>query len=524
MTGIISTYAIIFFVSQLGAPPFAVPSVAPGSGQIETASVTSGVNGVSDGWKIDRDGTLTYIVQLSPQMATDIATRGEEIKIPVPTNLQGIAENVLIRIGNAQVERELTDEQLRSRQQQRLRSDTRNAGITDLNSMSSRSSGGVVPIDPQRSPAAILPTSNSSASARSTENDLAMQVPFGAPPSLGSSRFGSASNETLPPSTIPTNQQTLPPTVPPSFAQPNSGSPSGLSNGLGNNGTTQLTDGFNTLRNGLNQAANNSMVNPNVYTNQLNGTTTPSNFTNGSAANSSFPANQAAPYTGGNVTVLGAPAIDRFATNPYGANQTTSNPFGSTYGATNPYAPTSNATANWNNQSSYGQQQQLGPLNGQYANQIGSQQPSPYLPGTVPMPSLQNGLGSNAWSTDPRNSTVGYADSYRTSQQSTSYLPPGYDNNASTLPPFARLAQSNTSLSGTGLRESPLSRELNLDAYGNPVATRQGRDTLSGFGQLLLVVSLVGNAYLIWQLSNLFNSYRTLQLSKRAEGSYSLDL
>jgi hypothetical protein len=264
------------------------------------------------------------------------------------------------------------------------------------------------------------------------------------------------------------------------------------------------------------------MVNPNVYTNQLNGTTTPSNFTNGSAVNSSFPANQATPYTGGNVTVLGAPAIDRFASNPYGANQTTSNPFGSTYGATNPYAPTSNSTANWNNQTSYGQQQ-LGPLNGQYANQMGSQQPSQYLPGTVPMPSLQNGLGNNAWSSDPRNS-ISYSDSLRTSQQNSSYLPPGYDNNTTTLPPFARLAQSNTSLSGTGLRESPLSRELNLDANGYPIATRQGRDTLSGLGQLLLVISLVGNAYLIWQLSNLFNSYRTLQLSKRAEGSYSLDL
>jgi X-X-X-Leu-X-X-Gly heptad repeat protein len=524
MTGIISTYAVIFFVSQLGAPPFAVPSAAPGSGQLGSASGSSNVNGVSDGWKIDRDNTLTYIVQLSPQMATDIATRGEEIKIPIPTNLQGIAENVLIRIGNAQVERELTDDQLRSRQQQRLRSDTRNAGITDLNSLSSRSSGGVVPIDPQRSPAAILPTGNSSASARSTENDLAMQVPFGSPPSLGASRFATTPSETLPPQTIPSSQQTLPPTVPPSFTQSNLGAPSGIANnGLNSNGTTQFADGFNSLRNGLNQAANNSMVNSNGYTNQLNGTTTPSNYTSTSTANGNFPATQSTPYTGGNVTVLGTPAIDRIATNPYGTNQTTSNPFGSTFGATNPYAPTG-TTTNWNNQSSYGQQQPLGPLNGQYANQLNSQSPSQYLPSTVPMPSLQNSLGTNAWMSDPRNSTAGYTDSYRTSQQNSSYLPPGYDSNTTTLPPYARLAQSSTSLSGTGLRESPLSRELNLDVYGNPIATKQGRDTLSGLGQLLLVISLVGNAYLIWQLNNLFNSYRTLQLSKRAEGSYSLDL
>ncbi len=519
MTGIISTYAVIFFVSQLGAPPFALPSAAPGSGQLGSASVSSNVNGVSDGWKIDRDNTLTYIVQLSPQMATDIATRGEEIKIPIPTNLQGIAENVLIRIGNAQVERELTDDQLRSRQQQRLRSDTRNAGITDLNSLSSRSSGGVVPIDPQRSPAAILPTGNSSASARSTENDLAMQVPFGSPPSLGASRFATTPSETLPPSTLPTNQQTLPPTVPPSFSQSNLGTTGGLSN----NGTTQISDGFNSLRNGLNQATSNLGVAPNGYSNPPNSTTTQPNFTSGSIANNSF-ATQATPYTGGNVTVLGTPSIDRIATSPYNTNQSTSNPFGSTYGATNPYAPTSSTNSNWTNQTSYGQQQPLGPLNGQYTNQLGSQQPSQYLPGNVPMPSLQNGLGNNAWASDPRSNASGYSDPYRSTLQNTALLPPGYDSNATTLPPFARLAQSNTSLSSTGLRDSPLSRELSVDGYGNPITTRQGRDTLSGLGQLLLVISLVGNAYLLWQLKDLFNSYRMLQISKRAEGSYSLDV
>lgn len=517
MTGIISTYAIVFFASQLGTPPLALPSAAPSSGQPSSgqlAVVPSGVNGVNDGWKIDRDNTLTYIVQLSPQMATDIATRGEEIKIPIPTNLQGIAENVLIRIGNAPVERELNDEQLRVRQQQRLRTDTRNAGITDLNSLSSRSSGGVVPIDPQRSPAAIMPTGNSIAPARSTENDLAMQVPFGAPPSLGATRFGATSSETLPPSTLPTSQQTLPPTVPPNFTQSNLGAPSGLNNsGLISNGTTQLSDGFNSLRNGINQATNNSMVTPNAYSNQVNGAT----------ANGSFPASQSTPYTGGNVTVLGAPSIDRFATSPYATNQTTSNPFGSTYGATNSFSPTGNASANWNNQTSYGQHQSSGAPNGQYANQLGSQPPTQHLPGNVPMPSFQNGLGNNSWASDPRNSVAGYADSFRTNQQNASLLPPGYDSNSTTLPPFARLAQSNTSLSGTGLRESPLSRELSLDSYGNQITTRQGRDTLSGLGQLLLVISLVGNVYLVWQLSNLFNSYRTLQLSKRAEGSYSLN-
>jgi hypothetical protein len=498
MTGIISTYAFIFFLSQLSAPPFGALPSAPAAGQLSAAPVASSVSGVSDGWKIDRDNTLTYIVQMSPQMATDIATRGEEIKIPIPTNLQGIAENVLIRIGNAPVERELTDDQLRTRQQQRARSDTRNAGITDLNSLSSRSSGSVVPIDAQRSPPAILPTGNTSAPTRSTENDLAMQVPFGAPPSLGSTRLGATTSETLPPSTLPTTQQTLPPTVPPSFAQPSMNSTNGLSNGV----TNQITDGFNSLRNGLNQPANNSLVNP-----------------NGSYASTSAP-----PYTGGNVTVLGTPSIDRIASNPYGTNQTTTNPFGSTYGGANPYG-NSNASSNWNNPAAYGQQPQLTSLNGQYGNQLNNQPLAQYPPGTVPMPSLQNGIGSNPWALDPRNASNAYTDPpLRGSSPNTSYLPTGYDNSSATLPPYARLAQSNNSLTGTSLRDNALTRELGLDAYGNAVTTRQGRDTLSGLGQLLLIISLIGNAYLLWQLSNLFNSYRTLQLSKRSEGSYSLDV
>ena len=527
MTGIISTYAFIFFLSQLSAPPFGVPSAAnsstTNSGQFGGASAASGVTGVSDGWKIDRDNTLTYIVQMSPQMATEIATRGEEIKIPIPTNLQGIAENVVIRIGNAPVERELTDEQLRSRQQQRGRTDTRNAGITDLNSLSSRSSGGVVPIDPQRSPAAILPTGNTTAAARSTESDVAMQAPFGASQTLGSNRFGSSPSETLPPSSIPTNQQTLPPTVPPNFSQPTFpqsglGATNGLSNsGLNNSGTAQFSDGFNSQRNGSNQAINNSLVN----------------------SNGSYAATQATPYTGGNVTVLGSPSIDRIATNPYGPNQTATNPFGTTYGASNnsasnPYAPLNNATTNWNNQTPYGQQQPLGPFNGQYGSQLGGQQSSQYFPGTVPMPSLQGGLANNTWSQDPRNGSYGFADSWRNNQQNASYPP--YDNNPATLPPFLRTAQSSGPLSGSSLsntssplsesklREIALARELGIDSFGNPITTRQGRDTLSGLGQLLLVISLVGNAYLIWQIKDLFNSYRTLQLSKRAEGSYSLEM
>ena len=538
MTGIISTYAFIFFVSQLSAPPFGAPSAATSSGQFGgAAAAASGLTGVSDGWKIDGDNTLTYIVQMSPQMATEIATRGEEIKIPIPTNLKGIAENVVIRIGNAPVERELTDEQLRSRQQQRARTDTRNAGITDLNSLSSRSSGGVVPIDPQRSPAAILPTGNTSAPARSTESDLAMQAPFGASQSLGSNRFGSSPSETLPPSSIPTNQQTLPPTVPPSFAQPSFAQPTfpQTTNGLNNSGSSQFSDGFNSVRNGLNQATNNSLVNSNGNSNQTNGVTNPSNFTNGSASNGSYAGTQASPYTGGSVTVLGSPSIDRIATNPYGGNQTATNPFGTTYGggnnsASNPYAPLNNATNNWNNQSAFAQQQPLGPLNGQYGSQFGGQQQSPqYLPGSVPMPSLPVGLGNNPWSQDLRNGSSAYADSLRNNQQNTLYPP--YDSNPTTLPPFARMAQStgplsntNSPLSESKLREIALARELGVDSYGNPITTRQGRDTLSGLGQLLLVISLVGNAYLIWQISNLFNSYRTLQLSKRAEGSYSMDL
>ena len=518
MTGIISTYAFIFFVSQLSAPPFGAPSAATSSGQFGAASSASGVTGVSDGWKIDGDNTLTYIVQMSPQMATEIATRGEEIKIPIPTNLQGIAENVLIRIGNATVERELTDEQLRSRQQQRARTDTRNAGITDLNSLSSRTRGGVVPIDSQRPPAAIVPTGNTSAPARSTESDLAMQAPFGASQSLGSNRFGSSPSETLPPSSIPTNQQTLPPSVPPSFAQPsfsqatNGLNNSGLNNnGLNNSGSSQFSDGFNSLRNGLNQATNNSAVN-------LNGP---------------YAGTQASPYTGGPVTVLGSPSTDRIATNPYGGNQTATNPFGTTYGggnnsASNPYGPLNNATNNWNNQSAYGQQQPSGPLNWQYGSQFGGQQQSPqYLPGSVPMPSLPVGLRNNSWSQDSRDGSSAYADWLRNNQQNTSYPP--YDSNPTTPPPFSRMAQSsgplntNSPLSESKLREIALARELGVDSYGNPITTRQD-DTLGGLGQLLLVISLVGNAYLIRLISNLFNSYRTLQLSKRAEGSYSLNL
>jgi len=329
MTGIISVYALLLAAGQIGTPPLG-PTASP----FPAASAPSSVTGLSDGWKLDeRDGKLSYIVQLSPTTATEISTRGEEVRIDIPENLQGIAQNVVIRIGNGPVERELTDDQLKARQRARV------PGISNLNSLSDRAPGGVVMIDPQRTEAPILSTGNTTSSTRSTVNDLAVQTPFSSNPSLGlgSARSGLPPSETLPPST--------PAALPSTFPQSNFANSNNISN------------------------SNGPFLNSNPPSTSPFGTQPP-------------------PYTGGVRNVEGVSANDRTQIPSFGSSTFTNNSFPTTgFGGGSIYPPSNGIGP----QERYAQQNGIGS-----PSLYNSNQPTAfYPPGQTPMPSLGNNFGTN---------------------------------------------------------------------------------------------------------------------------------
>jgi len=275
MTGIISAYAIILIVGQLQPPPaFGNPA-----SQSASQSAPSSVKGLSDGWALDdRDGSLSYIVQLSPETANQIATEGKEVQLLIPKDLQGIAQNVVIRIGNGPVERDLSPDQLMMRQRERA-GDPRSAGVSNLNSLSSRPSGEIVPIDNTRNDTPILPTGNGSNAARSTVGDLAMQSQFPSTPSLGTGLGGDGySRDTLPPAPPPKS------VLPPGYSDSNGISSSRIGNsGIGNSGIGNSGSGIAGRQN--------------------------------------------PGYTGGGVTVDSTSVFDEFGRPQYSANTSAANPF-----------------------------------------------------------------------------------------------------------------------------------------------------------------------------------------------------
>jgi len=452
MTGIISAYALILIVGQLQQPPaFGNPASQPSN-----QSAPSSVEGVSDGWALDdRNGSLSYIVQLSPERANQIATEGKEVQLLIPKDLQGIAQNVVIRIGNGPVERDLSPDQLMMRQRERT-GDTRSAGVGNLNSLSSRPSGEIVPIDNTRIDTPILPAGNNTKAARSTANDLAMQSQFPSPPSLGASLARDGySRDTLPPASQPKS------VLPPGYSDP-----SGIGNsGIGNSGGGTLA-----------------------------GRQTPG-------------------YTGGGVTVEGTSVTDEFGRPQYSANPSATNPFRSgTYGGNGLNSPTSNLQ---NNQGLYGQPNygQSGSLNTNGGFNSVTSAPIQYAPNQAPIPSL------NLNPFQPNNAYGQNGQLISSQSPASSYLPsqPAYQQT-----PLIAQANSQNAISAS---EYTLKRQFDeLSAAYNKLSANYKNAPPSAAFQIFMIISIAINLYALWQLSNLYTSYRALQLSKRAEGAYGFDV
>ncbi len=171
------------------------------------------------GWKIEPDGSLSYIAQVTPATASEMALRGEEIAVSIPDFLQGSVKQVVWRIGTLPVERDPSEAELRANPRQVL---PRGSSLApgSLSTLSDRT-GMTVPIDPVRVSGNPIQTA---ATNRLSDGSSGID----APPQLvqNFSTNGSRSNlnnafdstrngvggsgfSGIP--TMPTNSQTLPP-------------------------------------------------------------------------------------------------------------------------------------------------------------------------------------------------------------------------------------------------------------------------------------------------------------------------
>jgi len=161
-------------------------------------------------------------------------------------------------------------------------------------------------------------------------------------------------------------------------------------------------------------------------------------------------------------------------------------------------------------QPNYGQSSSLN-ANGGF-NSVTSA-PIQYAPNQVPIPSL------NLY---PYPSNSAYAPN---GQLISSQSPPAsYVPNQPLYPQSPLIAQVNPP-NASSTSENLLKRQFDeLSAAYNKLLVEYKKAPPSAAFQIFMIISVALNLYALWQLSNLYTSYRALQLSKRAEGAYGFDV
>ncbi len=411
------------------------------------ASAQIGANpapaGVKYGWKHEDDGSMSYIGQVTPAIAHEMESRGEEIAIDIPDFLRGRVNRVVWRIGTLDVEREPTEAELRATPpRQVLPNSGQNPNAQgNLTSLGDRSTGQVMMIDPQRAGSMTLPTAGT---GRANDSDPSLPPV----PSLAQTYPSPSTRSSL-------NSQ---------FDMPRSNPTGSNSFGLG---TTPVLPRQDTL---------------------------PS--TSGGFIGPQLPPG----YTTGQVTVTGSPS-GTGGTNAWNDSRFGSNP--SSFGTSNPIS-----NGNFGNPNNYGPSSGSGsqfssPSNSGYSVPNSSGFASPTSSSNAYLPSNANTQFSG---TNPQSYSG-------TNQRPDAYLAnnPGYSPNpygaASVPPPYSPGSTtaplgSNGYVPGTNYTAMPASQSYAVT--------------------LLLLVSFVGNVYLIMLLNQLWHRYRALQASSRGATSLAI--
>jgi hypothetical protein len=458
------------------------------------------VEGVKEGWKIEaNDGSISYIVQITPQQVSNIAQSGGELKIGIPDFLQGVASNVILRIGSSDVEREPSEAQIRAQTQRNLPRDNR-LGAGSLTTLSD-STGGAVMIDPMRVTPNTIPTAGAS-----TLSDTG--TGFATPPASA-------------------------------LAQnfPGSSSRSNFNNPFTDPARTASNTGLGSYNNSTQNTTVMPRTDTSPYGNSFVGPTLPPG------------------YTGGNVTVSSNPAVPGANTGYNQWNTPTNNNGSSTPLANNNYAnqnnypagtynsvpslgystlPNNNSNGNFMNSAPSFNTNALNSnaYTPNIAGQSGTYPPAAYTasnhslgatPNFSQNPNTSVGMGVTGYNNHlmqpPVVSAMNNNGMYNSGQPSvtTSYQHPSPGMN--TYQPSAYLS-SNIGIPSSTPSINPNQRTIRSDAdyareYGQP-------SSLNFMFVLFLLASAVANVYLLMQLNHLLQRYRSLQATSRGTSSYAV--
>lgn len=462
------------------------------------------------GWQTENDGSIAYVIQVTPEEASIMAAKGLEVDAPIPDFLQGVAKRIFVRIGTGSVPRDPSEAELRANPRQVLpRGSTMGAG--SLSTLSDRT-GMTVPIDPVRVNPNPMPTA-------------------------GTNRLSDAGSSI---------------DAPPQLVQ----------NFATNGSRSNLGNAFDSTRNGMSGSGFSG-----IPTTPTNNTTLPRNdlytYTNSGPVGPTLPPG----YTGGNVTISGTP------TNTYGSTSNTYGTNAGTYGANANYTGT-NA---WNNNSTTGQgYASNAPLaGGNFGNPNNYNYSNNGNLGTVPSLNYSNSpSGSFANGSTGYGTGTNYGLNNSTMQPNAYLAQNGYQTGTvnSGVNPYLAPNATNQGFGGMGVNGLPTSNPYNNpmapsglgygqaqynSAFGSPsiappllasnptVPSPVARPTMvdggkrtigseysdeyrreyappsssSGLLALLLLVSFVGNIYLIALLNQLLQRYRTLQAGSRTSTS-----
>jgi len=449
--------------------------------------------GVKYGWKPESDGSMSYIAQVTPEIANQMASGGQEIALDVPDFLQGRVNRVVWRIGAGDVEREPSQAELQANPRQAFPNSGQNLrGPGSLTNLSD-AAGQTVMIDPLRSNAATFPSNV----GRASDNDPTLpSVPSLAqtyPPvssrnglnNLDMPNMNGFSSSTLPKPTLPPGSSSpfIGPTLPPGF----------------NNTPTTVTGAPSTFT-GTNTYSDSRLSNPpNSFGSTASGTTYGTNTSgvnvHGSNANSpnQYGTNGSNTYGANNALATGNFGNPQnYAPTGYG----TSSPQSGTTGyspSPNFSSPTGSPYANT----------QLNGMNQQYLQPYSQ----PYASSTNPPVLLaQNGQGY-----PPSNSNYGVNPGQPVAGTQQYAQNPVYPQSPSLL--------ASNQLPGA-TRPGTIDPRLN-ESYPNGLPPGYGsmNSQNSFLVPFLLLISIVGNLYLFMLLTNLLQRYRTLQASSRGLSS-----
>ncbi len=462
-------------------------------GQISAGATPQGVKA---GWKPETDGSMSYIAQVTPQIAEQMATQGQEMALDIPDFLQGRVNRIVWRIGLADVEREPSEAELRSLPPRQIfpKSGENPFAHGGLSTLSDQTTGNTVLIDSPRPGSVMLPTAGV---GRASDNDPTLPpVPslaqsFTSPSArasqanqldmyrsgAGSNNGGSFSNSGVAPvlprtDTFPSNSKPVfgPPPPPTSGYTGGQVTVTGTPTGTGNtNAWNDNRLGSSMGQNGANAPlANGNFGNPNNY-----GPT-------------------------GSSGVFSAPNPSYATTNPQGYPATSSTPNG---GYTYPNSSTqNNAVVQPNYANANTSPDAL------FASNNFNYGANPYSNGGPPQLYPQASPATQPWNNPYAANGTNY----------TGMMP----NQGVMSPPVPYIA-NNPQLSTIPTRPMVDGTRRTMDSRDN-LAYENIPATPPSYVVALLLASLVGNAYLVMLLNQLLQRYRALQASSRGSTSLAI--